>query len=132
MTQIAPAASAGPAGPGAGARLPGPALVDGVDLDSVAAAVRGCPAVADLVAGPWGGVVTYLPGRQVPGLRVTGDRVLVSVRGRWDVPAAELAAQVRAAVSALARPRRVDIVLADLAVGHPAEGGRPTGTGFGG
>lgn len=46
-----------------GAAVTGPydAIVDGVDVDRVAAAVRGCPAVADLVDGPPRGAATYLP-----------------------------------------------------------------------
>ena len=91
------------------------AVVDGVDLDAVAAAARGCPAVDDLCPGPWGGVVSYLPGREVPGVRVAHDHVVISVRGRWGVPVIELAGQVRAAVTGLAGPRRVDVVVADLA-----------------
>ena len=92
-----------------------PAVVDGVDLDAVAAAARSCAAVDDLCPGPWGGVVTYLPGRQVPGVRVASDHVVISVRGRWGVPASELAGQVRAAVTGLVGGRRVDLVVADLA-----------------
>lgn len=95
-------------------------MVDGVDLDAVAAAVRGCEAVDDLCSGSWGGVVSYLPGRQVPGVRVASDHLLVSIRSQWDVPAAELARQIRAAVSALAWPRRIDIDIADIA--EPAAG----------
>jgi hypothetical protein len=91
------------------------AVVDGVDLDAVAAAVRGCAAVDDLCPGSWGGVVSYLPGREVAGVRVTHDHVVISVRGRWGVPVIELASQVRAAVSGLVGPRRVDVVVADLA-----------------
>jgi hypothetical protein len=91
------------------------AVVDGVDLDAVAAAARGCAAVDDLCPGAWGGVVSYLPGRQVAGVRVTHDHVVISVRGRWGVPVSELAGQVRAAVTGLAGPRRVDVVVADLA-----------------
>ena len=91
------------------------AVVDGVDLDAVAAAARSCAAVDDLCPGPWGGVVSYLPGRQVAGVRVTHDHVVISVRGRWGVPVSELAGQVRAAVTGLAGPRRVDVVVADLA-----------------
>jgi hypothetical protein len=90
------------------------AVVDGVDLDAVAAAARSCPAVDDLCSGPWGGVVTYLPGRQVAGVRVASDHVTISVRGRWGVPFSELARQVRAAVTRLVAPRRVDLVIADL------------------
>jgi hypothetical protein len=96
------------------------AVIDGVDLDAVAAAVRGCPAIDDLSPGPWGGVVSYLPGRQVAGLRVASDHVLISVRGRWGVPVAEMAHQVRTAVAGLVGPRRVDLDVADLA-GVPGE-----------
>ena len=91
------------------------AAIDGVDLDAVAAAARGCAAVDDLCSGSWGGVVSYLPGREVAGVRVTHDHVVISVRGRWGVPVIELAGQVRAAVTGLVAPRRVDVVVADLA-----------------
>jgi hypothetical protein len=91
------------------------AVADGVDLDAVAAAARSCAAVDDLCPGPWGGVVSYLPGRQVAGVRVTRDHVVISVRGRWGFPVSEMAAQVRAAVTGLVTPRRVDVVVADLA-----------------
>jgi hypothetical protein len=90
-------------------------VVDGVDLDAVAAAARGCAAVDDLCSGSWGGVVSYLPGREVAGVRVTHDHVVISVRGRWGVPVTELAGQVRAAVAGLVGPRRVDVIVADLA-----------------
>jgi hypothetical protein len=40
------------------------------------------PAVADLSPGSWGGVVSYLPGRQLAEIRVASDHVLISVRGR--------------------------------------------------
>jgi hypothetical protein len=101
------------------------AVVDGVDLDAVAAAARGCAAVDDLCPGPWGGVVSYLPRRQVAGVRVASDHVVISVRGRWGVPAGELASQVRAAVTRLVAPRRVDIVVADLADPAEAPGALP-------
>jgi hypothetical protein len=92
----------------------GPAVADSVDLDAVAAAARNCAAVDDLCPGPWGGVVTYLPGRQVAGVRVASDHVVISVRARWGVPASELAGQVRAALTRLVGGRRVDLVVADL------------------
>jgi hypothetical protein len=90
-------------------------VVDGVDVDAVAAAARGCAAVDDLCSGAWGGVVSYLPGRQVAGVRVTRDHVVISVRARWGIPVSELAAQIRAAVTSLVAPRPVDVVVADLA-----------------
>jgi len=91
-----------PAGDHAGA----PAVVDGVNLDAVAAAVRGCPAIDDLSAGAWGGVASYLPGRQVAGVRIASDHVVISVRGRWGIPVSEMARQVRTAVLPLVAPRR--------------------------
>jgi hypothetical protein len=103
------------------------AVIDGVDLDAVVAAVRSCPAIDDLSAGPWGGVVSYLPGRQLAGIRVASDHVLISVRGRWGVPVAEMARQVRTAVAGLVGPRRVDLEVADLAdvPGEAPAGGPP-------
>lgn len=90
-------------------------VVDGVDVDAVAAAARGCAAVDDLCSGAWGGVVSYLPGRQVAGVRVTRDYVVISVRARWGIPVSDLAGQIRAAVTSLVALRRVDVVVADLA-----------------
>src|ERR1700729_3596678 len=104
MTELVPSAGS----------FAAPAVVDGVDLDAVAAAARSCAAVDDLCPGPWGGVVTYLPGRQVAGVRVASDHVVISVRGQWGVPASELAGQVRAALTRLVGGRRVDLVVADL------------------
>ncbi len=92
----------------------GRTVVDGVDLDAVLAATRSCPGVDELSSGSWGGVVSYLPGRQVPGIRIASDHVVISVRGRWGVPAAEIARQIRAAVATLVAPRRLDLVLAEL------------------
>jgi hypothetical protein len=104
---------------------PPQAVIDGVDLDAVAAVVRSCPAIDDLSSGPWGGVVSYLPGRQLAGVRVASDHVLISVRGRWGVPVAEMARQVRTAVAGLVGPRRVDLEVADLtdAPGEAPAGG---------
>jgi hypothetical protein len=110
-----------------GGNVAAPAVVDGVNLDAVAAAVRGCPAIDDLSAGAWGGVVSYLPGRQVAGVRIASDHVVISVLGRWGIPISEMARQVRTAVMPLVAPRRVDLVVADL-TGVPGEapaGGQP-------
>ncbi|WP_375490174.1 Asp23/Gls24 family envelope stress response protein [uncultured Jatrophihabitans sp.] len=94
---------------------PDPQSVDGVDVEAVAAAVRGCHAVADLAEGALGSVVSYLPGRRVVGVRVDRDHVDVQVQAQWGVPVPELAAQVRAAAGPLAAGRRIDIVVADVA-----------------
>lgn len=92
-----------------------PALVDGVDVDAVAAAVRSCPAVDDLDGGQLGGVATYLPGRRVPGIRISDDRIEVHVRGRWGQPVGLIADQVRGVLATLNGGRLIDIVLSDVA-----------------
>jgi hypothetical protein len=125
MTDLVPPVGSTDLVPPAGSNVAG-AVVDGVDLDAVAAAARACAAVDDLCSGSWGGVVSYLPGRQVAGVRVASDHVVISVRGRWGVPVAELARQVRVALAALVAPRRVDIVVADLSdAAAEAPGGLP-------
>jgi hypothetical protein len=105
------------------------AVVDGVDVDAVADAVRACPAVADLHGGRPGGPATYLPGRQVDGVRVEPHALEVQVRARWGVPAVEVAAQIRLALRALVPARRVDVVIADLTdpAVAPPELDRPAG-----
>jgi hypothetical protein len=97
------------------------ALVDGVDVDAVAAAVRSCPAVDDLDGGPLGGVATYLPGRRVPGIRISDTALEVHVRGVWNVPVATIAGQIRSALAMLSGGRSIDIVLTDIA--DPSQAG---------
>lgn len=91
------------------------AVVDGVDVDAVATAVRGCPGVLDLHGGPPQLIATYLPGRRVEGVRVDRMAVAVQVRARWGTPVSDLSAQIRAALKPLAAGRRIDIVWADVA-----------------
>ena len=71
---------------------PGAAVIDGVDVDAVAAAVQGCAGVSGLDGGRYGEVATYLPGRIVQGVVIGGGRVRVQVRSRWGVAAPLLAA----------------------------------------
>ncbi|GAA0706849.1 hypothetical protein Drose_16080 [Dactylosporangium roseum] len=96
-------------------RQPAAAVVDGVDVDAVAVAVRACPGVDDLYRGRPGGPATCLPGRWVYGLRVDPHVLEVQVRARWGVPAVEVAVQIRHALRTLALARRVDVIIADLA-----------------
>jgi hypothetical protein len=110
---------------------PSEAIVDGVDVDAVAAAVRACPAVDDLYSSTTEAIASYLPGRRVTGVRVGDDFVLVSVRLRWGVPVPELAAQLRGTVSALVAPRRLDIVVADVSA-EPCADQAPAGASGGG
>lgn len=91
------------------------AVVDGVDLDAVATAVRACSAVADLYTGPRAdSVATYLPGRRISGLKLASDAVTIQVRSLWDVPAVRVAEQIRPAVRPYVGGRRIDVVIADL------------------
>ncbi|GAA2593454.1 hypothetical protein GCM10010399_25090 [Dactylosporangium fulvum] len=90
------------------------AIVDGVDVDAVAVAVRACPGVDDLYGSRPGGPATYLPGRRVYGVRVDPYVLEVQVRARWGVPAVEVAVQIRHALRVLAPARRIDVIIADL------------------
>jgi len=92
----------------------GSAVIDGIDVDAVAAAVRGCPGVSGLDGGPFNGVASYLPGRKVEGIMVRDGRVTVQIRSRWAIPAPELAAMITAVLGPLTGNRPVDVVIADI------------------
>lgn len=96
-----------------------PAVVAGVDVDRVAAAVRACPLVADLVTGEHGSTETLLPGRRVAGVRVHDDgsgpaRIAVSVSACDGAPITRLVEQVRSAVAVRAPGHPVDVFVADV------------------
>jgi hypothetical protein len=93
---------------------PGSSVIDGVDVDAVAAAVLGCAGVAGLDGGRFGEVASYLPGRTVEGVVVSGGRVKVQIRALWAVPVPELAALIRAILRPLTGSRPVDVVIADI------------------
>jgi hypothetical protein len=97
-----------------GPAVPEAAVVDGVNVDAVAAAVLGCAGVAGLDGGRFGEVASYLPGRKVPGVVVSGGRVTVQIRSRWAVPVPDLAALVTVALAPLTGSRPVDVVIADI------------------
>ena len=93
---------------------PAAAVIDGVDVNAVAAAAQGCTGVSALDGGRFGEVASYLPGRIVPGVVVGDGRVTVQVRSRWGVPAPELAALIAAVLAPLTGPRPVDVVIAEV------------------
>jgi len=97
-----------------GTAVPGAAVIDGVDVDAVAAAVLGCAGVAGLDGGRFGELTSYLPGRKVPGVVVSGGRVTVQIRSQWAVTAPELAARITEVVAPLAGRRPVDVMIADI------------------
>jgi hypothetical protein len=103
----------GPSSPSAG-RPAGDAIVYGIDVDAVAAAVRACPGVSGLDGGRYGEVATYLPGRIVHGVVVAGGRVRVQVRSAWGVEAPVLAAAITAALAPLTGNRPVDVTIGDI------------------
>jgi hypothetical protein len=85
------------------------------DPDAIAAAVATCPSVAGLSGGIAGEIATYLPGRRVPGIRVSEGAVEVHVIARYGRPLAAIDHEVRGAVNAAAPgPLAVDVVLADV------------------
>ena len=89
-------------------------VIDGVNVDAVAAAVRDCADVSGLDGGQYGEVATYLPGRAVEGVVIGGGRVRVQVRSRWGVEAPLLAAQITTVLAPLTGRRPVDVVIADI------------------
>ncbi len=97
-----------------GLSMPSLAVIDGVDVDAVAAAVQGCRGVSALDGGQDGEIATYLPGRKVPGVEVGGGRVRVQIRSRWGIPATDLAAWITAVLAPLTGPRPVDVLIADI------------------
>jgi hypothetical protein len=90
------------------------AVIDGVDVGAVAAAVQGCAGVSDLHSGRFGEIASYLPGRRVPGVIVRDWSVLVGVRSRWGVRAADLFAQIASAVAPLIGRRWVEVAIGDI------------------
>jgi hypothetical protein len=93
---------------------PSAALISGVDVGAVAAAVQGCAGVSALDSGRFGEVESYLPGRRVPGVVVRDWSVLVGVRSRWGVRAADLFAQIASAVAPLIGRRWVEVAIGDI------------------
>jgi hypothetical protein len=95
--------------------LPAPdSIVDGIDVDAVAAAVRACAGVSGLDGGRYGEVTTYLPGRAVPGVIVGCGRIRVQVRSAWGTAAPLLAAVITTALAPLTGNRPIDVAIADI------------------
>ena len=107
---------------------PRSAVIDGIDVDAVAAAVRACPGVSGLDSGPFGEVASYLPGRKVEGVVVSGrpgDRCRSVPAGgsrhrNWPP-------LITAVLAPLTGNRPVDVVIADIddPPGAPAPGVPP-------
>jgi hypothetical protein len=87
-----------------------------VDVDAVARRVEACPGVASLSAGAAGLAVSYLPGKRVPGVRVTDELVEVHVVARWGVTVQAVDREVRTAVQGMIAGRHLDVVIEDVDV----------------
>lgn len=115
-----------PAAASAGEGSTGDALTGGrVDsspdnglADRVAEAVRAVPGVADLHGGVFGEVATYLPGRNVAGVRITDERVDVHVSVVYEADVRATAEQVAGRVEAIVG-REVHVTVDDVV--HPLD-----------
>lgn len=92
---------------------PGYASDPGALAEAVSAAVLSVPDVHDLHGGAFGEVATYLPGRRVPGVRLTDDGVELHVVTRGANPLTVTVEQVRDAVRPLVSGR-IDVTVEDV------------------
>jgi hypothetical protein len=93
---------------------PASAVIDGIDVEAVAAAVEGCAGVSGLDSGQFGEVASYLPGHQVPGVIVRRQALLIRVRARWGLQVADLLSQITTAVTPITGGCRVQVVVGDI------------------
>jgi hypothetical protein len=97
-------------------------VIDGLDVDDIYAAVLACPGVAGLGSGMIGELATYLPGRRVPGIRVTPQLVELEVCARWGPPAQEIGRQIWGALASVVTDRPIAIAITDIAApAHESE-----------
>ena len=84
-----------------------------VDPDAVVAAALSCPEVAAMSSG-LGEVATYLPGRRVPGVRLTDREVEIHVVARWEANLPQAAESVRRAVAPLTGGLPTSVYIEDI------------------
>jgi uncharacterized alkaline shock family protein YloU len=90
--------------------------------DRIVAAVRTVPEVADLHPGMFGEVGTYLPGRKVPGVRITDDAVEVHLTVVFNASVRNTAAAVRSAIAAQVPGATVNVTVEDVVPPSPDGG----------
>jgi uncharacterized alkaline shock family protein YloU len=83
--------------------------------DRVATAVRAVADVVDLHTGMFGEVGTYLPGRRVPGVRISHNTVEVHITVMFDASVRHTAAAVRTAVAEQLPGATVNVTVEDVA-----------------
>lgn len=84
------------------------------DADAISTAVLGCRDVLGLSAGQYGEVATYLPGRRVAGVRITGNQVTVHVVARYGPPLHEVSARIHRMLGPLTGGLPVEVVIDDV------------------
>jgi hypothetical protein len=97
-------------------------VIDGLDVDDISAAVLACPGVAGLGSGTIGELATYLPGRRVPGIRVSAQLVQLEICAAWGPSAQQIGRQIWEALAAVVTDRPVEIAITDIAppvIAHP-------------
>lgn len=99
--------------------------------DIVAAAVTSVPGVAALHAGMFGEVGTYLPGRRVPGVRLSDGVTDVHVTLFFGSPVRETAARVREVVTSVVGGT-VNVTVEDVVAPGGTETGHQSDTQSGG
>lgn len=98
-----------------------------VEPDAVVAAALACPHVAAMSSGLAGEVATYLPGRRVPGLRLTDQEVELHIVAKWGPSLPEVADAVRKAVAPVTGGLPTSVYVEDIEV--PDEQGAVGGAG---
>jgi hypothetical protein len=84
------------------------------DPEAIAAATLASPSVARLFPGVAGEIASYLPGRQVPGVRIRSDAVEIHVTVRWGGFLPAVGEEVRASVAPLSGTLPVFVFVDDV------------------
>ena len=90
------------------------AVVDGVDVDAVHAVLGATPGVTRIGGSAPGSLTTYLPGRSVPGVRITPAAVEVEIVAGWERPVPAVARDVQQRLAGLVAGRAVHVTVTDL------------------
>ncbi len=84
--------------------------------ERISVAVLACPDVADLSAGAFGEIRSYLPGRSVPGVKVDDDAVEVHIVARFGPPLRAVAAQIDDALAPILAGRELRVTVEDITI----------------
>ena len=105
--------------------------LEAIEAAAVAAAVRDCPGVIDLAAGPFGWIGTYRPGGVITGVRLDESTIDIHLVAGLGVPLPLLADRVRGATGPMARGREINVRIEEVRLptdGTTAPAGGPPRT----